>query len=139
MKKTIYIFLFYVCFCRVNAQVNVKDSLALVDLYNSTDGPNWFRHNNWLTGPVSTWYGIGLTNKRVTEIYLESNLLKGILPSSLGNLTALQYLYLADNQLTDSLPSSIGNLVNLDILALDYNQLSGSIPSSLGNLLGPYL
>jgi len=33
----------------IHAQVNVQDSLALVDLYNSTDGPNWFLHcrNKW--------------------------------------------------------------------------------------------
>ncbi|MBE7174718.1 MAG: hypothetical protein INR73_29380, partial [Williamsia sp.] len=27
---------------------NESDSLALVDIYNSTNGPNWERHDNWL-------------------------------------------------------------------------------------------
>ncbi|MBX2922196.1 MAG: hypothetical protein KF746_08395 [Chitinophagaceae bacterium] len=40
------------------AQVNVQDSLALVDLYNSTDGPDWVQNANWLAGPVSTWHGV---------------------------------------------------------------------------------
>jgi len=31
------------------------DSLALVALYNSTDGPNWTDNTNWLTAPVSQW------------------------------------------------------------------------------------
>ena len=44
-----------------NAQVNVQDSLALVDLYNSTDGSHWKQNKNWLTSnPVKTWYGIKL-------------------------------------------------------------------------------
>lgn len=37
----------------------MADSLQLVALYNSTDGPNW--SNSWdLTMPMNTWYGIGL-------------------------------------------------------------------------------
>ena len=50
------------------AQVNVQDSLALVDLYNSTGGPNWANQDNWLAGTVSTWYGILVTEGRVIAI-----------------------------------------------------------------------
>jgi len=119
-----------------NAQVNVQDSLALVDLYNSTGGPNWVNHTNWLTSnPVSTWYGIiSVSNGRVIHINLETNNLTGQLPSSIGNLQKLGTLRLAVNQLSGSIPSSIGNLVNLKRLNLYSNQLSGSIPSSIGNL-----
>ncbi|MDZ7876198.1 MAG: hypothetical protein U5L45_00930, partial [Saprospiraceae bacterium] len=43
------------------------DSLALVDLYNSTNGANWT--NKWnLAQPMTSWYGITLTNGRVTRI-----------------------------------------------------------------------
>ena len=95
MKNMIYCFLFYVCFCAntVNAQVNVQDSLALVDFYNSTNGPNWLTHTNWLTSsPVSTWYGITVTNTRVTGIRLDTIDLRGSLPSSIGNLSNLSIL-----------------------------------------------
>lgn len=40
------------------AQVNVKDSLALVDLYNSTDGAHWTNNSGWLKGSVSSWFGV---------------------------------------------------------------------------------
>src|SRR5438270_10833322 len=51
----------------VKAQVNVQDSLALVDLYKSTNGTDWYHRKNWLTiNPVSTWWGIIVTNGRVT-------------------------------------------------------------------------
>jgi len=90
MKNMIYCFLFYVCFCAntVNAQVNVQDSLALVDLYNSTNGPNWVRNQRWVknNNPVPTWYGITVTGTRVTAINLPHNNLAGSLPSSIGNL-----------------------------------------------------
>lgn len=32
--------------------VDPQDSLALVALYNSTDGDNWDNNTNWLTGPI---------------------------------------------------------------------------------------
>jgi hypothetical protein len=74
----------------VKAQVNVTDSLALVDLYNSTNGAGWGRHNGWLTNyPVSTWYGISVTENRVTQLDLNFNNLNGTIPTSLGKLSKL--------------------------------------------------
>jgi len=120
-----------------NAQVNVKDSLALVDLYNNTNGPNWTRHDNWLTkgAPVGAWYGISVTPTRVSWINLSFNNLIGSLPSSLSNLAELGVLDLTGNKLSGSIPTSFGNLVKLSTLALGANQLSGSIPNSLANLV----
>jgi len=60
MKSLLFCCVFALCanMYTAKAQVNVQDSLALVDLYNSTNGPNWSNHTNWLTkAPVSTWYG----------------------------------------------------------------------------------
>ncbi len=125
-----------VAFNTANAQaVDINDSLALVDLYNSTDGPHWKQHSNWLTTmPVSTWSGITVTGTRVTIIYLPYNNLRGTLPGTLGSLSMLQSLRLSDNKLTGSIPASVGTLTNLDYLYLDYNQFTGSIPSSFSNL-----
>ncbi|MEN8194176.1 MAG: hypothetical protein ABFS12_15235, partial [Bacteroidota bacterium] len=50
------------------AQVLEQDSLALVALYDSTGGNNWTNNENWLTGPVSTWYGIKVLENRVDVI-----------------------------------------------------------------------
>ncbi len=125
----------------LKAQVNVNDSLALVDLYNSTDGPRWAHRENWLTSsPVSSWYGITVANKRVSEIDLNqynnfSNHMTGTIPASLGNLSKLTYLDIGNNYLTGSLPPELGNLINLQYLDLYNNKLTGSIPSSLGNLI----
>jgi Leucine-rich repeat (LRR) protein len=163
MKRKFTFFCLVFAFCAnvntTHAQVNVQDSLALVDLYNSANGSHWSRHENWLTkNPVSTWFGIFVTGTRVTSIFLNGdklagalpssvgdlvnlevlslgqNQLSGSIPSSLGNLTKLRDLLIADNQLVGSIPSSVGNLVNLEELILSGNQLSGSIPSSLANL-----
>src|SRR5690242_4648686 len=72
---------------------NIQDSLALVDLYDSTNGPHWASHNNWLTtAPLSTWEGVGLTDGRVENLDLSFHNLTGNIPSSIGDLLELRRL-----------------------------------------------
>ena len=116
-------------------KANEQDSLALVALYNATDGDNWYINNNWLTGSVANWWGIYLDgNGRVTEIHLMANELSGNIPTEIGNLTSVTQLDLDYNQLTGSIPVEIGNLTNVIEVNLGDNQLSGSIPTEIGNL-----
>ena len=116
--------------------VDVQDSLALVDLYNSTNGPGWGNHTNWLTlQPVSSWFGVTVTGSRVTSLSFYRNNLAGYLPSSIGNLTALSYLGITQDALTDTIPSSVGNLTSLNFLDLGSNELTGNIPASISNLI----
>ncbi|CAN5508986.1 hypothetical protein BH10BAC2_BH10BAC2_37170 [soil metagenome] len=133
-RKAFCLLLFVTChILKLSAQaVNEKDSLALVDLYNNTDGPNWNVHSNWLSGPVSTWKGISLFGDRVTEIRLTNNNLTGYIPGSLGNMNQLSLLLLFNNQLAGHIPSALGNLINLQQLNLGNNKLTGNIPGSLG-------
>jgi Leucine-rich repeat (LRR) protein len=112
--------------------VNVQDSLALVDFYNSTNGPGWDFNNGWLEGPVNTWYGVRVTDGRVTSLGFPENNVRGSIPASFGNLTELKILNFFEDHLT-SLPSSFGNLTKLEFLDLESNQLS-SLPESIGNL-----
>ena len=134
---TIYSFL---TIQKVKAQVNIQDSLALVDLYSSTGGTNWTNHTNWLTAaPISSWYGITVYNGRVVSIAFnqtdKGNNLSGTILPSLGNLTDLVYLDFDNNSLTDTLPSTLGNLTNLLYLSVSKNNLSGPIPFFLKNLV----
>jgi gliding motility-associated-like protein len=129
------------CSFFAKAQVIVSDSLALVALYNSTNGNNWTRKNNWLTGPVRTWYGITVVGNRVTQINMNpssppfsGNNLVGLIPTQIGNLSALTSLDLAYNKINGSLPSQLGSLPNLTFINIRNNQLSGNIPTSLGDL-----
>ncbi len=113
---------------------NTIDSLALVDLYNATNGPNWTNNDNWLTGPLNTWYGISCDQNQVTFIYLPENNLCGEIPESIGNLSNLSYLRLNTNQLSGNIPVSIGNLSEITAIIFYFNQLSGCIPENIGNL-----
>ncbi len=112
-----------------------QDSLALVDLYNSTDGPNWVEpyKSDWLSGPISGWPGPVVTAGRVTYLSLANANLTGTIPASIGDLTELTKLNFNNNNLTGPIPAAIGNLTALIELDLRLNELSGSIPSTVGN------
>ena len=95
------------------------------------------------------WVGVTVegTPKRVTELRLPSQGLKGIIPTQIGKLTGLKVLDLSGNQLTGAIPTQIGNLTALTELKLSGNQLGSGppvageardlpadIPTQLGNL-----
>lgn len=115
-------------------KTNIQDSLALVDLYSSTNGSTWLNDINWLSKPVSEWYGITVIHGRVKKVELFTNSLSGTIPSSIGNLSDMTLLNLSSNQISGSIPLSIGNLSSVTGLHFFSNQLTGSIPTSIGNL-----
>ncbi|MCD6091458.1 MAG: hypothetical protein J7J72_08160, partial [Bacteroidales bacterium] len=122
--------------------VILSDSLALVNLYENTDGENWYSHigydgspDNWLsTEPISQWEGLTISSGRVIALDLEENNLSGTLPASVGDLTALQTLNLSNNKLTGLIPIEVWDLTNLIELDLSRNTFSGNIPSAIENL-----
>lgn len=116
--------------------VSASERQALIDLYNATDGPNWKNKTNWnTTADVSTWYGVTVTDGKVTDIVLRRNNLTGYLPASIGDLVNLEYLDLYYNNLTGNLPLEIGNMVSLEFFNLAYNKVTGILPSQIGNLI----
>jgi len=120
----------------LNAPTPIADSLALVALYEATDGDNWVDNTNWLIESVSSWYGVETdpNTGEVVYIDLSDNNLVGIIPSEIGNLSSLQYLNLSWNELEGDIPDEIGNLTNLEELYLNENQLTGEIPSQIESL-----
>ncbi|MCP3928770.1 MAG: hypothetical protein GY705_06680 [Bacteroidetes bacterium] len=114
-----------------------SDSLALVALYNATNGDEWEDNTNWLVEgqAIGSWHGVYVNlNGCVERLDLSFNNLKGELPPEIGNLSNLTKLSLNYNQLTGNIPPEIGNLVNLEYLDLSSNDLTGNIPSEIGNL-----
>jgi Leucine-rich repeat (LRR) protein len=116
--------------------INPTDSLALVALYDGTNGSSWTNNTNWKKGKVSTWNGVTTNTPydRVTALDLNINNLTGPIPSAIGNLSALTSLNLNNNSLTGPIPPSIGNLTNLTSLSLNSCSLTGSLPAGIGNL-----
>lgn len=118
----------------VGMVANSADSLALVALYNSTNGQVW--NNKWdLTQPVVSWDGITLTEGRVTDVRLINNGLDGRLPDELGNLSELKLLYIGSNpKLVGEIPASLGNLSKIEQIQIFRNSITGTIPNTLFGL-----
>ncbi len=118
---------------------NSADSVALVALYDSTDGNNWTNTLNgtqpWKVGPVETWFGVTVLNGRVTSVSLPGNGLNGTLPPTMKNLTMLQTLALDGNNLTGTIPAEWVNLVSLSSLNLAQNNLTALADLTAGVFL----
>ncbi len=113
----------------------LQERSALEDLYTSTGGPQWFDASGWLEdADPCQWFGVTCDagGDHVTGLALPLSNMRGELPGSLGNLTALQVLDLADNWLVGGIPTSLGSLTALEVLNLSLNRLTGAVPASLG-------
>lgn len=127
---------------------------ALVDLYHATDGDNWKDNTNWCTDkPLQEWRGLYFNaDGELRDVYLNSNGLKGELPSSIGDLANLN-LMLSRNELYGEIPSGAFSASSLYLdnnkftsiqqpdspednpilsIRISGNCLSGSLPESLG-------
>ena len=126
--------------CQTGQFAHAGDSLALVKLYNSTQGNGWTTKTGWLQTPVSEWFGITLSSRgRVTDIQLRGNNLTGTLPSDLGKLDSLAQLDLGflssgRNAISGAIPKELGQLSKLHTLVLSRNKFSDPIPPELGQL-----
>ena len=136
--------------------VSESDSLALVALYESTNGDEWQESSGWLHSRVRHWDGVTVEGDIITELHFNFNSLNGELPSEIGDLADLEVLYmsrnrienippeigqltklrrinLAANDLTE-IPPELGDLENLEYLNLENNDIEGNLPPELGNL-----
>lgn len=103
---------------------------ALFTLYNSTNGDGWTDNAGWLGHPGTecTWAGITCTNGVVTGIDLSDNLLTGMIPAALGELSGLLSLNLADNNLAGVVPDVFSNTV---VINVENNPLDFTLPEQI--------
>jgi hypothetical protein len=112
----------------------VKDCAALLAMKDTLRGTGAL---NWTyTLPIAQWDGVTVSGRpqRVTGLRLAARGLTGVLPSALGDLSALTRIDLTWNKLRGAIPTELGNLTELTDLALYRNRLSGGIPAELGTL-----
>ena len=128
------------------------------------DAPSWWDHSyalNWLAiAPLKHWRAVTLggTPQRVVGLdfsdtresvrvfnartrqweasqpFTREWTLRGVIPTQLGNLTALETLDLGGSELTGSVPTQLGRLTALTSLDLSDNALSGGLPAGLRDL-----
>lgn len=103
---------------RLEGQALPQDSLALVALYQSLDGTNWEKQQNWLQTPVSGWQGVAVANGRVVSLEMEQAGLQGELSDAIYDLTALRHLQLTGNAISGVLDERISSMSQLETLDL---------------------
>ncbi len=125
------------------------------------DTPSWWDHShplNWFArSPLKHWRTVTLggTPQRVigldfsdtresvkvfnartrrweaSQPFTREWTLRGVVPTQLGNLTALEVLDLGGSELTGAVPTQLGALTKLTRLDLGDNKLTGVIPTQL--------
>jgi hypothetical protein len=117
------------------------DGSGLCDIYNQQSGTVKETLTTWCVGSgphdpcgASAWRGVTCSGGRVSQVIINWRNIQGTLPTTLGNLEALEYLSLTRNCLTGSLPTELGRLTGMVSLEISYNSLVGSLPSDLGLL-----
>ncbi|MEO1053052.1 MAG: fibronectin type III domain-containing protein [Bacteroidota bacterium] len=139
---------------RIPEQGEVADLLeiqSLRDLFESTGGSSWTSQtdsdpsDDWPEGSewdgitsineATSWFGIMVVDGDIEKLRLSSNNLAGTLPSTLGNLKALDELSLAINSLSGAIPGEIGQLIKLEQLIIRDNNFNGVLPDELSNLI----
>jgi hypothetical protein len=89
-------------------EIPVIECEALLSLYDSTGGDQWYDRTGWLgfESPC-TWHGVTCRRGHVARIDLHDNELTGSIPPELGNLSQLLWLRLHGNQLTGDVPPEL--------------------------------
>lgn len=146
--KQILLLVFMGLTLHLSAQCNRSaDSLALVALYNSTNGDTWYK--KWdLSEPINTWFGVTLNadgciecldldgnNDCKNAIFSIGNNLSGDISTLNLQFSQIKKLFLTGNSdLYGSFPSFITKLKSLNILYVG-GKYSGNLPNNIGDLI----
>lgn len=113
------------------------DSLALVALYNATDGENWTTRWN-LKRPMKNWPQVLVEEvdgeMRVTKVMPQGFGLKGTIPEDIKYMDKLRYFSVEDNKVSGTFPEFFCDMKQLELLNLAKNNFNGEIPATLFDL-----
>lgn len=120
----------------IAAQCEHPDYAGLMDLYDSTNGDEWFSHDGWKQGKDGTscdpcdfnggrWAFVSCSNGRVTKISFPQNNLNGTIPDFA--LDTLLEFVIDNNNLVDGF-TTFFNAPNITRLTIARSELSGTIP-----------
>ena len=126
--------------CSSVTEIPTTECMALVDIYNSTDGDHWNnktnRMNTWQICNIGWWYGVTCTGspKHVTNLALSNNNLSWTINNIFGWLPYLNALWLNNNSMAFWNYDALWPLSNLKTLALNNNIIPGFTADAFNNL-----
>lgn len=120
-----------------SAPSHFTDSLALVAMYNASNGAKWAKDNWDLTKPINEWPKVTVNEAgRVIKINLGVRTITEAaweIPAEIGTLTELTELVLGSNMVTGEFPECLYELKNIVKLNLPNNTISGSFSAKMAN------
>jgi hypothetical protein len=129
---TVVFFIAFLGMSAAKAAIPAAERNVLLAIYDDGDGANWTHNDGWggASGTECGWYGISCdgAGDHITMIDLSENNLIGTLPTSLQDLTQLQYFSTYSNALGGTLPA-IAGMTQLVVFLVSNNQISGAIPA----------
>ncbi|KAL3621317.1 hypothetical protein CASFOL_036229 [Castilleja foliolosa] len=112
---------------------NIVGDLNFLEHMTNSTRLNFLAFDFNLFEGVIPW-SIGNLSKELSKLYMGGNDIHGTIPSSIGELRALELLNMSYSSISGEIPSEIGELRELRVLGLAGNNISGKIPVSLGDL-----
>ena len=112
-----------------------QDSLALLELYHSLNGPGW--NQPWdLSANVADWSYVSVENGRVVafNIGYGAEVVTGDIPKTIADLTELRIFAIRGGQLFEPFPSCLCEITSLTDIIFDNAYLYGPLPDCIGNL-----
>lgn len=126
-----------------HAQIPLSERQALIDLYEATQGDDWYVNTGWKDedgtfrphGTEHEWFGVIMDPSfpHVLGISFFYNNLIGKIPASIGDLKELRNFCVSGSQL-EEFPMAVLTFQHLGKLFLDGSGLSGAIPEALGEM-----
>lgn len=130
-----------------SAPSHFTDSLALVAMYNASNGAKWKEGRTWdITKPITyvdeegkdvTWYGVTLNEAgRVVKLKLSSGTVtqEWEVPEILSTMDALTDLTFASCKVKGDFPEVVYELKNMKNLDLSGNDITGGLSDKIGQL-----
>lgn len=141
------------CAPAVTAQATGVEVQALRTFYEATDGANWRKNTNWLSGDpcINKWSNVigcgapmtakaakqptkAAAHSSITGLNLAKMGMRGTVPTQLGLLSKLGAISVRINEISGTLPSELGALKELKALGVYSNRISGTVPTQLAQL-----
>ncbi|KAI9124823.1 hypothetical protein K1719_004150 [Acacia pycnantha] len=121
--------------CKANSSWgNETDHMSLLKFKELISDDPYHILDSWNTSThFCNWHGIicGRKHRRVTELRLDGQDMRGSITPHIGNLSFLRVIKLGHNKLHGEIPQDLGRLFRLEVLALTNNTLTGKFPVNI--------
>mmetsp|Transcript_29479 Transcript_29479/g.43283 ORF Transcript_29479/g.43283 Transcript_29479/m.43283 type:complete len:460 (-) Transcript_29479:573-1952(-) len=114
-------------------ELALRQRYIMALFYFALNGESWSLNMGWLLGVSECkWYGVSCNSSgQVGSIEIESNRLKGQLPTEITSLPSLYEVNVRNNQISGPISPLFADLTNLTVFVLEDNRFNSTLPVDL--------